>query len=117
MPQNCASPKTSPPRRPTSAQSFAFLTRRSDRCENLRDLRKSVHAETEAIRRGRLSAYFLGSLAAALAAGVLDKLLASRFCFSSVVLSNFGVPTRRFVAEFPRTPEGLVVWEIRYLAG
>jgi hypothetical protein len=108
MPQNLREPEdVATPA--SNIMSFAFLTRRSDRCEDSLALRKSVHRETEAIRRYRLSAYFLGSLATALAAGVLDKLLASRFCFSTVVLSNFGVPTRRFVAEFPRTAEGLVV--------
>jgi hypothetical protein len=108
MPQNLREPEdaTTPA---ANIMSFAFLTRRSDCCDDVEALRKNVHAETEAIRRYRLSAYFLGSLAMALAAGVLDKFLASRLCFSSAVLSNFGVPTRRFVAEFPRTDEGIVV--------
>ena len=108
MPQNLREPEDAATPA-ANIMSFAFLTRRSDRCQDSRGLRKSVHTETEAIRRGRLSAYFLGSLATALAAGLLDRLLASRICFSTVVLSNFGVPTRRFVAEFPRTAEGLVV--------
>ncbi|HEX4142350.1 MAG TPA: hypothetical protein VHY91_02275 [Pirellulales bacterium] len=108
MPQNLREPEDGATPA-ANIMSFAFLTRRSDDCQDSRVLLPSIHAETEAIRRGRLSAYFLGSLATALAAGVLDKLLASRFCFSSVVLSNFGVPTRRFIAEFPRTADGLIV--------
>ena len=114
MPQNLREPEdTATPS--ANIMSFAFLTRRSDRCQDSRALIKSVHTETEAIRRGRLSAYFLGSLAIALSAGVLDKLLASRFCFSTVVLSNFGVPSRRFVARFPQTDEGLVVGNTVFL--
>jgi hypothetical protein len=108
MPQNLREPKDAATPA-ANIMSFAFLTRRSDRCQDSRALHKSVHTETEAIRRGRLSAYFLGSLATALSAGVLDKLLASRICFSTVVLSNFGVPARRFVTEFPRASDGLIV--------
>jgi hypothetical protein len=95
--------------------SFAFLTRRSRHCDDSRGLIESVRTETEAIRRGRLSAFFLGSLAIALSAGMLDKLLTSRFCFSTVVLSNFGVPSRRFVARFPQADEGLVVGNTVFL--
>ena len=47
----------------------------------------------QVIRRDRLSVFFLGSLAAALAAGMLDKLLASKICFSTAVVSNFGLPS------------------------
>ncbi len=108
MPQNLREPEDNATPA-ANIMSFAFLTRRTDRCGDTRVLLQSVKAETDAIRRNRLSAYFLGSLAAALGLGILDKILASRFCFSTVVLSNFGMPSRRFVAKFPRTSEGLVV--------
>ncbi len=114
MPQNLREPDDAAAPA-ANIMSFAFLTRRSDRCEDSRALLPSVRTETEAIRRGRLSAYFLGSLAMALSAGVLDKLLASRFCFSTVVLSNFGVPARRFVAKFPKSGQGLVVGNTVFL--
>ncbi len=89
--------------------SFAFLTRRFGDCESTSALLPGLRAETEVIRRDRLSVFFLGSLAAALAAGMLDKLLASKICFSTAVVSNFGLPTRRFVAQFPQTAQGLTV--------
>jgi hypothetical protein len=108
MPQNLREPEDSAT--PTAnIMSFAFLTRRANCCESAAALMPALHAEAEAIRRDRLSVFFLGSLAAALSAGVLDKLLASKICFSTVVLSNLGLPSRRFVAQFPQTSQGLIV--------
>jgi hypothetical protein len=92
--------------------SFAFLTRRANHCDAAATLLPALCTETKVIRRDRLSVFFLGSLAAALAAGVLEKLLASKICFSTAVLSNFGVPARRFVAQFPQTAEGLIIGNV-----
>jgi len=92
-----------------NAMSFAFLTRRADRCRHANDLLRSIAEETDAVRRGQLSRYFLGSLAALDAAGALRHVLNSRFCFATCVLTNLGDPARRFTTRFPRCQTGLVV--------
>jgi hypothetical protein len=94
--------------------SFAFVTRRADRCDNPDSLLQSIHEETTAIRRGKLSLYFLGSLASLQSAGLLPWLLRREMCFSTVVLTNLGDSTRRFSTRFPRTADGLVVGNLIY---
>ncbi len=89
--------------------SFAFVTRRAERCDDPDELLRSIRAETEAVRRHKLSLYFLGGIAALQAAGILNWLLRRRICFATAVLTNLGDPTRRFVARFPRSGERLVV--------
>ena len=102
-----------------NVMAFAFVTRRADRCDNPESLLQSIHEETEAVRRGQLSRYFIGGLAAVQSAGALDWLLRRPICFSTAVLTNLGDPTRRFVARFPRSAAGLVVGNLvfRGLAG
>ena len=89
--------------------SFAFLTRRFTACDNAAALMPSVHAQTGAIRRDRLSVFFLKTVTFALSIGVSKKCLASKNCFATATLSNLGLPTRRFVAQFPHNERGLIV--------
>jgi hypothetical protein len=89
--------------------SFAFLTRRFTACDSAAGLMPSLHAETGAIRRDRLSVFFLKTVTFALSIGVSKKCLASKNCFATATLSNLGLPTRRFVAQFPHNERGLVV--------
>jgi putative ABC transport system ATP-binding protein len=92
--------------------SFAFLTRHSLACHGSRELLESIRVETDAIRRGQLSLYFVGGLSTVQSVGALPSLLASRFCFATAVLTNLSDPTRRFVTRFPRTAQGLVVGDL-----
>lgn len=93
---------------------FAFVTRRADQCRAPRELLASISEETEAVRRGQLSRYFIGGLAAVQSAGLLRRVLDSSLCFSTVILTNLGDPTRRFVARFPRDDGGLVVGNLLF---
>lgn len=92
-----------------NAISFAFITRRTARCAAPEELLASIAAETALVRRWKLSLYFLGGLATLQSRGLLSWLLRRRVCFSTVVLSNLGDPTRYFQADFPRTAEGLSI--------
>ncbi len=92
-----------------NAMSFAFVTRRADCCDDPPRLLTSIRDETEAIRRYKLSLYFLGGIAMMQATGLLNWLLKRKMCFATAVLTNLGDLTRRFVARFPRSPEGLQV--------
>jgi hypothetical protein len=91
------------------AMSFAFVTRRADCCDDPIALLCSIREETEIIRRHKLSLFFLGGIASLQGAGLLNWLLRRRICFATAVLTNLGDPTRRFVARFPRSPEGLLL--------
>jgi hypothetical protein len=98
----------------TNLLGFAFVTRRADQCLAPRELLASIHEETEAVRRGQLSRYFIGGLAAVQSAGMLRRVLDSSLCFSTAILTNLGDPTRRFVARFPRGDGGLVVGNLLF---
>ena len=91
---------------------FAFLTRTCRQCDEPDALLASIRAETEAVRRGRLSMYLLGGMGTMLSAGLLPWLLRRSFCFATVVMTNLSDPTRRFIAKFPRSPQGLVVGNV-----
>jgi hypothetical protein len=98
----------------TNLLGFAFVTRRADQCLAPRELLTSIHEETEAVRRGQLSRYFIGGLAAVQSASMLRRVLDSSLCFSTAILTNLGDPTRRFVARFPRGDGGLVVGNLLF---
>ncbi len=95
------------------AMSFAFITRRASMCDDPEKLLHSIRAETESIRRGKLSLYFLGGIAALQGSGMLSWILRRRACFATAVLTNLGNPTRRFVARFPRESAGHRVGNLR----
>lgn len=98
-----------------NAVGFAFLTRRARDLAAPNQLLKSIGEETEAVRKGELSRYFLGGLDSMISLGLLSRLLRSRFCFSTVVLTNLGDPVRRFTAKFPRNRDGLAVGPLTLL--
>jgi hypothetical protein len=88
--------------------SFAFLTRRASDCREPQRLLRSIQAETAAIKKYRLSLYFLAKLDRLVAANEMSEFLDRGHCFSTAVISNLGDPRRRFVARFPESPTGLV---------
>jgi hypothetical protein len=107
MPQNLRGPDDG--RMPAAnVMSFAFVTRRAKLCDSPQKLLHSIRVETEAVKRGLLSLYFIGGLFSLQSLGILPWLLKRRLCFATAVLSNLGYPTRRFLARFPRSDQGLV---------
>jgi hypothetical protein len=88
---------------------FAFVTRRAEWCDKPAQLLESIREETEAVRRGKLSLYFVGGLETLQSTRLLSPVLDSKFCFATAVLTNLSDPTRRFVARFPRLARGLGV--------
>ncbi len=100
----------------TVAMSFAFLTRKASLCDDAEGLLRSIQAETESIRRDKLSLYFQGTIAAVQSAGLLDWILRRPMCFATTVLTNLGNPTRRFVAQFPRVAGQLQVGNLRLVS-
>ena len=107
MPQNLREPAdASAPA--ANILSFAFLTRRASACDRPAELLASIRDETARIKRDKLSLYFLMTVGGALIAGFLPRVLKSKVCFSTVVLSNLSYPMRRFVAKFPRAGEEVV---------
>ena len=97
MPQNLRGPEESA-MPAANVMSFAFVTRRADWCDKPAELLESIREETEAVRRGRLSLYFVGGLETLRSARLLSPVLNSQFCFATAVLTNLSNPTRRFVA-------------------
>ncbi len=71
--------------------SFAFLTRGSTDCRDPSELLRSVHAETEAIKRWRLGLYFIGGLGfASHIPGLMRWSLRRKGSFATAVLSYVG---------------------------
>ena len=88
---------------------FAFVTRRRRLCDSPNDLLYSLAEETEAVRKGQLSRYFLGGIDGLQKAGLMRWVLSRNSCFSTAVLTNLGDPLRRFVTRFPRRGRALQV--------
>lgn len=97
-----------------NAMSFAFVTRRANWRDRPAAFLDSIREETEAVRRGKLSLYFLGALGSIRSAGLLLPVLRGPFCFATAVLSNLGDPARRFIANLPRVDGGIAAGNLVY---
>ena len=97
-----------------NAMSFSFVTRGANACDDPAKLLASIREETDAVRRGKLSLYFLGSLDTLQSLGLLARVLRRDFCFATAVLTNLGDSTRRFATRFPRVAEGLTIGNLVY---
>ncbi len=95
-----------------NVMSFTFIARHSDLCAAPDKLLHLIHEETDAIRRGLLSIYFTKALRTLQSTRTLPWLLNRGACFATAVLTNLSDPTRRFVAKFPRSSQGLVVGDL-----
>jgi hypothetical protein len=98
----------------TNAMSFAFVTRKSRWCDRPDALLESIREETDAVRRGKLSLYFLGGLGSIRSAGLLRPVLRGPFCFATAILTNMGDPSRRFSAGLQRVPGGIQTGNLVY---
>jgi hypothetical protein len=86
-----------------NVMSFAFVDRRAGECAGGARLVESIRDEMEAIRRLRLSLYFIGQIGILAAIpGAMRRVLGLNRCFASAVLTNVGDPVRRFRVRFPR---------------
>jgi hypothetical protein len=95
-----------------NVMSFAFVTRSAPWCDRPAALLESIREETAAVRKGQLSRYFLGGLAALQANRLLDFVLNRRLCFATTILTNIGDPTRRFGTTFARSQNGLTIADV-----
>ena len=108
MPQNLRGPEDAA-MPAANAMGFAFLTRRSPSCDDPQEMLHALRDETDTIRRGQLSLYFLAGLAWLQSARVQSLVLGTGMCFATAVLTNIGDPLRQFVTQFPVTDGGLAV--------
>jgi len=91
-----------------NVMSYAFLTQKAAEVDDPQSLLTKLAEATEAIRRYRLSLYFVGAVGTADAVpGLLGALLRMPRCFATTLLTNVGDPSRRFSPRFPRQ-DGLV---------
>src|SRR5690606_37826219 len=82
---------------------YAFLTRRRRDCRDPQALLEGIRWETERVLKGKLGLEFINGLRTSLRIPFALRLMATPpRCFSTVVLSNIGDVTRRFVGRFPR---------------
>ena len=95
-----------------NVMSFAFVTRGAQWCDAPAELLDSIREETAAVRKGQLSLYFLGGLAALQANRLQNFVLNRRFCFATAILTNIGDPTRRFGTVFARSDNGLQIGDV-----
>ena len=88
-----------------NVMSFAFIDRRAGDCSrNNLVLVDSIRAEMDAIKRLRLSLYFIGQIGILAAIpGLMRRVMSMNRCFASAVLTNVGDPMRRFSGAV-RTP-------------
>lgn len=108
VPQNLRDPDDA--RMPAcNAISFAFLTRRARRSAAPDALLASIVQEMAAVRRWKLSLFFLAGLATLQPLGVLSWFLRRSMCFATAVLSNMGDPAWHFRANLPWRAGGLAV--------
>jgi len=86
-----------------NVMSYAFLTHRAGEGDDPARLLSELVEATEAIRKYRLSLYFIGAIATVDAVpGLLHTLMRLPRCFATTVLTNVGDPSRRFSVRFPR---------------
>ena len=82
---------------------YTFISRSSDECDNLPALLKSLRDETLQIKRDQGGKRFIDAIMLGMnIPGLINFLLGRNRCLATVILSNVGDPSRRFLARFPR---------------
>lgn len=84
---------------------YSFITRSTSDCESPSDLLKSVRNETLRIKHEKSGKRFVDAvmLAQNHVPAIVPFLLNRNRCLATVILSNVGDPSRRFLARFPRS--------------
>lgn len=98
----------------TNAMAFSFIARPESETHNPDELLNWIKTETETIRRGQLSRYYLAMMDYGYHLRLLKTFLKMGNCFGTVILSNLSDPTRRFVTKFPRSDRGLVIGNLTF---
>jgi hypothetical protein len=82
---------------------YSFITRSTKQCYDPQALLRGVRDETLRIKREKSGKRFIDAVMASHSIpGLLEFLLRRNRCLATVVLSNVGDPSRRFLARFPR---------------
>jgi hypothetical protein len=98
----------------SNAISFAFVSRTASWCARPAELLDSIRQETEAIREGKLSLYFLGCMETMRSFGLLQRIADGPFGFGTAILTNIGDPSRQFIAKLPRSSDGVQAGNVTY---
>ena len=82
---------------------YSFITRPDDACAMPKKLLRSIRDETLRIKYEKRGKLFIDAVMASKhIPGLLRFLLNRDRCLATLILSNVGDPTRRFLARFPR---------------
>jgi len=82
---------------------YSFITRSSKDCDDTNKLLQSIRDETLRIKRDKIGHRFMNAVTLGLLVpGFIKFLLGRKRCLATVVLSNVGDPSRRFLSRFPR---------------
>ncbi len=93
---------------------YSFITRRSSACDQPEELLRGIRDETMQIKREKRGKQFMDSVMAGKhIPGLLGFLLNRERCLATVILSNVGDPSRRFLARFPRAGGRIVCGNLR----
>lgn len=92
---------------------YNFITRSMDQCSSDKELIKSVRDEVTAIKHNQRGRQFIDAIMTAKRVpGVLPLLLSRIRCLSTVIVSNPGDPTKRFLSRFPRENGRIVCGDV-----
>ena len=93
---------------------YSFITRASGECDNPKQLLRSVRDETLQIKREQRGKRFIDAIMLGFyIPGLIKYLLGRNRCLSTVILSNVGDPSRRFLARFPREQGKVICGNLR----
>ena len=94
--------------------SYSFITRSSEDCDDPIALLRSLRDETLQIKRDQTGKRFIDAvLLGQYIPGLIHFLLGRNRCLATVILSNVGDPSRRFLARFPREQGKVVCGNVR----
>lgn len=89
---------------------YTFLTRSDSELQDRAAAARSIREETANIKHHRLGERFVEMVAAgAMVPGLLRTIALVPRTLATVILSNIGDPSRRFLAKLPRRPGGAIV--------
>ena len=93
---------------------YSFITRRADACDQPGNLLRGIRDETLQIKREKRGKQFIdGVMASKYIPGLLRFLLNRNRCLATLILSNVGDPSRRFLARFPRAGGKIICGNLR----
>jgi len=91
---------------------FSFLTRNVREIDDPVRLLASVRDETQYVKRTGTGLEFLDAISFLRQRGWMQRVIGSRRCLATAVLTNMGDPTRRFYHRFPRLAGKCVIGDV-----